>query len=182
MKTREIAFLAITIFLSGCHKDNNIFTLPDYPEYVPSSVLVRLIPSYSIVNTFEFINSLELEVEVISSKVYLSELPVDSLEYIKNYLSARIYLNNDCSCDCYVNEQNKISIYPLLYFMNDTVNQNDWIKCMNNLLLTEQLDDGSRGYYINFHVPVGEEKEWIDLFNQYEFVETASYNYLFYIL
>jgi len=178
MKIKEIAFLVIIVVLSGCRKDSSNSTLS---EYAPSSVLVTLMPSYSIVNTFVFINSFDNDVEVISSKEYLSGLPADSLDYIKKYLCSRSYLNegDECYCNCCLNEQNKISIAPRLFTMNDTVNQYDWTSCIEDLLLTEQLDTGSHGYFIHFHVPVGEEEKWIDQFKQYEFVESATLNYLF---
>lgn len=165
--------LTLTLFaLSSCKKDPEI----ERRAYVPSDVIAGMKDHIKIQDVFQFINSMDHEVEYITSKVYTSSLPSDSLDYVIDYLNSKPYTNiPNWEASGYLHYQTKaITVFPRLYGMKNIAYQTDWLNTMAEL----QLQENSNGHTVFFHVPVGKEKQWVKTFKELDFVEWAELNHI----
>jgi hypothetical protein len=173
---KKFIFILFTLTLLGCNKNS----IENSEDFAPTDVLVKIIGYYTIDKVFDFINTFDHDVENIHSQVYTSNLPSDSLQYVLDYLNEKPYTNdgNAWFVSGYLHYQtNIITIFPRLFDIKNIEYQNDWIESMEILELNEQTAGETRGCIIYFHVPRGEEIEWKNRFEQYEFVEWAELNY-----
>jgi hypothetical protein len=185
MRTFKLLFILFVGF-SSCEKYN--YTEQNYTEqsdsdekFVPTDVIVKTKGYYTIDNVFNFINSFDHEVEYIKYGFYTSSLQSDSLQYILDFLNAKSYTHdgNAWYVTGYLHYRTKIiSIFPKLFNIKNKANQYDWLQSMKILKLTEQTDNVTSGNVIYFHVPEGQEKEWVIKFKDYSFVEWAELNYI----
>jgi len=131
---------------------------------------------------FDFINSLEFDVEQIQSGWYLSTMTpsTDNLQYIVNGLKAKPYTNDSWVTGNMNGYNNQINIHITLYDMKDVDYQADWFKSMNEYQLEEhpfqEEDDNiyGPGHIIVFQIPEGTGKQWETKFMEYEFVRWAE--------
>ena len=167
------------LILFSCDKEDEQNQIQE--KFVPTDVLVKTKGTYTIDKVFDFINSFDHDVEYIYGGVYTSSLPSDSLIYVLNYLNAKTYTNDGdvWFVTGYLHYQTQvITIFPKLFDIKNMENQTDWLQSMQFLQLTEQTDKETNGYIIYFHVPTDTEKEWVEKFKEYDFVEWAELNYI----
>ena len=127
----------------------------------------------TIHNVFDFINLFDhkaLNIYKLGSEGYISSLPKDSLDYILANLNAKPYFSR---VHGYWNEQLYIDV--VMSNMENKAYQTDWFKFMNDYKLTEVTTVYS-WFLIDFEVPDGKEREWMEKFNKYEFVYGANLN------
>jgi len=74
-------------------------------------------------------------------------------------------------------QTNQITVFPKLFQIKNKEHQSDWLQSMEILQLTENSDNDVSGNIIFFHVPAGQEKEWVNKFKTYDFVEWAELNH-----
>ena len=177
-----ILFLSLFVFCS-CEKDDDLMDtdLRFDLRFVPTDVIVKTKGYYTIDKVFDFINSFDHEVESIKHSAYTSTLPSDSLNYVLNYLNAKTYTHDGelWYVTGYLHyETQVITIFPKLFDIKNLDNQADWLQSMDFLKLREQTDKEVSGNTIYFHVPEGQEKEWVEKFEKYDFVEWAELNYI----
>ena len=167
------------LILFSCDKEDEQNQIQE--KFVPTDVLVKTKGTYTIDKVFDFINSFDHDVEYIYGGVYTSSLPSDSLIYVLNYLNAKTYTNDGdvWFVTGYLHYQTQvITIFPKLFDIKNIENQTDWLQSMQFLQLTEETDKKTNGYVIYFHVPIDTEKEWVEKFKEYDFVEWAELNYI----
>ncbi|REA63756.1 hypothetical protein DSL64_04835 [Dyadobacter luteus] len=146
------------------------------PRYKPTDVLVGMKNDASIADVFQFINSYEHEVETITGSFYISDLPVDSLEYVLLELNQKPYLTNPgWKVGGYVADR-LIHVFPRMYSMNQLSNQSDWLNTVSQLKL-KLLRRSSGGVVLYLHVPAGAEKDWVEKFKEQSDVQWADLNY-----
>ena len=179
MKTIKLISILIISILVSCEKETNKDINDSNEKYVPTDVLVKTKGYFTIDKVFNFINSFDHSVEYIEYGVYISDFPSDSLQYVLNYLNAKPYTNDGKAwfVTGYLHYQTKqITIFPKLFQIKNRDYQIDWLKSMVILKLTEKTSEESSGNIIFFHVPEGKEKEWVEKFKKYDFVEWAELN------
>ena len=161
--------LLIVFFFINCSKEDNL-------DFEPTDVLVRIKPEYSIKESFSFINKFNHTVEYVGLQSFISDMPADSLNYARNYINEKPYidLENWPVYGFVVDNHYKVS--PRLFGMHNLKYQNDWLETMQILKLNDILDDTSRGRWIFFHVPEGEELYWKKKFLEYSIVDHVELN------
>jgi len=179
---KVVIILFLSLFVS-CEKDDDLMDtdLRFDLRFVPTDVIVKTKGYYTIDKVFDFINSFNHEVERIRCSAYTSTLPSDSLNYVLNYLNAKTYTHDGelWYVTGYLHyETQVITIFPKLFDIKNLDNQTDWLQSMDFLKLREQTDKEVSGNTICFHVPEGQENEWVEKFEKYDFVEWAELNYI----
>jgi hypothetical protein len=141
------------------------------PGFSPTDVFVKTKNHYTVDRVFEFINSLDHDVEYIYNGVYRSNMPSDQLQYILDRLNEKPYTHREgWNVTGYLHHQTQqITVFPRLFDMKNKAYQSDWLKSMNDFQLIEEP-----GYIIFLHVPEGTEKEWVERFKSYDFVDWAE--------
>lgn len=177
-RIQHYIILILTILTVSCSSDNDV-PEPDY-KFVPTDVIIKTKGNFTIDKVFEFINGFDHDVEYIYNGIYNSKLPSDSLEYVLNYLNSKSYTNSSgWKVSGYLHYQtNRITIFPRLFEIKNKEYQQDWLESMDILKLIEKIDAETSGHIIYFHVPEGQEKEWVKKFKKYDFVEWAELNYI----
>jgi len=157
---------------------NNKFVIICTKQYAPGKVVVYTIDDVTINQTFDFINLFELEVKKITGlrNNFISDMPLDSMQYIKNFLKTKPYIDTTCGPILLLID-NKINIWTSLYYMHNEEYQTDWLMTIEDLRIVN-----NNSFWIIFTVPEGKEKEWVLKFNEYEFVINAELSYYFYPL
>ncbi len=166
--------LTLLVLGVGCSED----TINE-PEFVPTDVILKTKSYYPVEDVFDFINSLDHEVEVIHGGVYTSSLPNDSLQYIQDYVNVKPYIDSKTwPLSGYVSAvTGELTFFPRFFNMKNKENQQDWLATMAILQLSEKRDNVTHGYTILFHVPAGQEKFWVKEFQKLEFVDWVELNY-----
>ena len=138
---------------------------------VVTGISLRARNYFTIDKVFDFINSLELEVERIYMGTYVSTMSPDSLLYILDAINAKPYTHSDTyRTEGYLHAQtNQINITPTLFYMNNKAYQADWFKTMNEYKLVERVEERF-GYFIRFKIPEKTENLWESKLNEYDFV------------
>lgn len=179
---RTIYFILTLSLLSfvSCKKESTKELLDTDMKFVPTDVIVKTKGYFTIDKVFDFINSFDHEVEYIKYGKYTSNLPSDSLQYVLDYLNAKPYTHNNVwHVTGYLHYQTQqITIFSRLFQIKDKEYQADWLKSIKKLQLVEDTISEVSGYIIFFHVPEGKEKEWVEKFKKYDFIERADLNYI----
>lgn len=168
----------MAFMIAGCHKEESERVKP---EFIPTDVVVKIKGYHTIEKVFDFINSLPHEVESITSAVYTSELPADSLQAILDHLNAKPYTTDGKGFRVtgYVHyPSGAVTLFPGLYSIRNPEHQEDWLNTMEQLRLNQRTEGEGAGCIVYFHVPEGEEESWAMNFQRYEFVEWAELNYI----
>lgn len=181
--TGTLALLLIFLLdFSSCEEDEeenkNDEQSNSEVKFVPTDVLVKTRGEVSIEKVFEFINLFDHDVESIKYGFYTSTLPLDSLQYILDYLDEKPYTHDGIRWHTTGYTTDEISIFPKLFKMKNKEYQADWIQSMEILGLAEKTSMEGSGNIIFFHVPEGKEKEWVRKFKENSFVEWAELNYI----
>jgi hypothetical protein len=148
---------------------------------VPGKIWVRTRCDSTINSVFDFINLLNLDIEIIEAKSYFLDLSADSLQCALDYLNTKPYVkdgNNSEQVMSYV-IGGKVYIHVSLFGMKNKNYQADWLETKNKFKLTSP-DLGLYGYTIIFQVPDGTEQEWQRKLKEYEIVEDAYFPFLEY--
>lgn len=171
-----LILILLTTFLSCIKSDNDDSDL----EYVATDIILKTKNKYSIGNVFSFINLFNHQVDKITYGTYLSNLPTDSLQYVLDFINQKPYtIDTNHKTTGYIDSKtHKITIFPKLYEMNDTLFQNNWLQTLKKLKLYELDDDKLGGHNMLIHVPKGEEKEWVNKLKSYDIVEWVELNYI----
>ena len=155
-------------------------------QYEPMYVFVQTRRYFTINEVFDFINSLDFDVEQIYSGVYTSTMSSDNLQYIIDGLNAKPYTNNGSDwpqVTGYLHYlTNQITLFPYLFNMKNKAYQEDWLQSIEEYNLVEQFAYDHSGYIIYFRVPEGTEEYWEAQFKEYEFIEWAELNRILHIL
>jgi len=174
MMKKSVLFLFLLATLAGACKKKEIAE-PE-PEFVPTDVLVKTNPDFTVEQLFAFINDVALEVEYAYSMPYVSSFPADSLDHVLSTLREKPYLDGGSG---YVHAiTGELMVFPRFIDIVNTQNQTDWLSTKADLKLSEDTDNATAGYVIFFHVPEGKEKTWVKRFQQYPFVEWATLNHI----
>ena len=176
---KPLVFIIILTMLFSCEKNESLEQ--DFPyKKLPIIVEVKVKDKYMIDDVFNFINSFNFVVENISNRTYKSALPIDSLNYIKDYISNKKYTNDGEHkwLLVYVDHKtNYVNIVPNLFNMQNKDYQSDWLETMRILKLSEITGNEPGTNHIIFHVPKGQEKKWAKIFESYNIVEWARWYY-----
>jgi hypothetical protein len=154
-------FMDDTLRFAGIHED-----------FEPTTILMKT-SSYTMEEIFNFLNSFGFPVEEISG-TFVSAMSPDNLQYILDRLNEKDYTHRNDSwlVTGYVHYQTQqITIFPHLRNMHLAENQADWLQAMQDYQLSER-----GGYVIILHVPENTEKEWVERFNEDEFIQWAELN------
>jgi hypothetical protein len=176
MKTTVIILALGILLVASCKKDGSIKPIPADKRFAATDVLVKTRAGFTTEEVFEFINSLNHEVEYVTPDHYVSALPKEQLNDVLAYFEGKPYVDINWPVYGYVHEASqRIMIFPRLYSIRDTSNQHKWLGAIRDLKLSNQ----GTGFFIHFHVPEGKEKEWVSRFRQYPFIEWADLNYMY---
>jgi hypothetical protein len=116
--------------------------------------------SLTVEQIFELINSYDLSIRWIYTE-YESTLPIDSLEYVTDYLNSKDYINNSgnkvgVNWTINIDNQTGLITFRLAIMEMTKVNQEDWLETMTILQIIERPFDKS----IEISVPIGQEVSW----------------------
>ena len=169
----------------------------DYSYKKPKEVRVSFKSNTTtILNVFDFINLFDRKVLNIyragAGRGYLSTMPANSLEEILEILNAKPYFSRvhgyvltdrmDIQAANYPFSSEGIDSYIVIdVTMSNMENkdyQSDWLKFMNDYHFFEGQTNNA-WFMIDFEVPDGKEKEWIEKFKTYQSVIGAAFNYGF---
>jgi hypothetical protein len=183
MNSIKLIPIIILIVSSSCQQDDYEYSNDTRPTYSPGSVLVTAKKHYPIDSVFKFINSFNHRVHSINRPTHVSGISLDSLNYVLDNLQSKPYINEHSA---YLNKRvtemkNKMALAIRLSNMNNTSFQTDWLKTKNELKLSVDTAASISGFMIEFIVPVGEEEEWVHKFSEYDIVDHATLNWLFYL-
>lgn len=173
MKGAITLLLLLSLFVS-CRKEQH--QIEPERRYKPTDVLIGLKNDVPVSDVFQFINSYNHEVEVITNSYYVSDLPADSLEYVLFELNKKPYLTSAGWKVSASVADRIIHIFPRMYHMNDLSNQSDWLNTISQLKL-KPLKRSSGGITLYMRVPINAEKEWVEKFKEQSIVEWADLNY-----
>jgi len=148
----------------------------DYSYKKPKEVRVSFkSDTTTISDVFDFINLFNRKVLNIyragAGRGYLSTMPADSLEDILKILNAKPYFSY-----VYGYFYEYVTIDVTMSNMENKDYQADWLKFMKDYKFFEGETNWA-WFMIDFEVPDGKEKEWIEKFNTYESVIGATFNY-----
>ena len=173
-----ILLIALIGLFSSCSNDSAV---TDNRKFVPGEVFVGIKSGTEISDLFNFVNLFDLKVDNVNSLTFTSDLPSDSLQYVLDYLNKKDYTNDGVNwfVTGYLHYQtSQITIFPILFGMDNKIYQQDWLNSMNELELNEKHDVDLSSGIIFFNVPIGRELEWKNKFEKYNIVEWAELNYI----
>ena len=173
-----IIYSAILLFsLFGCDSEEKV---EDEKEFAPGELNIGIVESAEITEAWDLVNSFNLYITDAWGHKYLSDLPVDSIDYIVNYLNNKSYINDSIRWRAVKDgnvkidrETNKISVSCRMLNLTLEI-QTDWLNVVEKLELYE-VSTITKVFYLE--VPVGHELEWKDTFENEEIIEWASPNY-----
>src|SRR5690606_36933897 len=144
MKRGMLLLALLATFVGACKKKE---TPEPELEFVPTDVLVKTNPDFTIQQLFELVNSLGLDVEYVSGMSYTSLFPADSLDSILSMLREKPYLNAYWETNGYVSTvTGELLFFPRFADVTNTEYQTDWLSTMDDLQLFEYMDTETAGY------------------------------------
>ena len=173
-----LILLTLIGFSTSCSNDDSEI---ESQEFVPGEVSVGIKSGTDINNLFNFINQFELEVDMIYSLSFTSDLPSEKLKFVLNNLNAKTYTNDGKNwfvTGYLLYQTNQIWIFPRLFDMNNIDYQQDWLTSMVELELQDKHNKDLNSGIISFKVPKGQELEWEERFESYDIVEWAELNFI----
>lgn len=167
-----MGFLALTLLFS-CQNDDNAETM----AYQPTKVSVGLKQGINTIQLFQLINNSGMQADYVDVMGYESDLNPSQLDYAKQYLNAKPYIDANWQVYGFVDAQtSKIMLYPHLNNMHNPAYQADFIEAIHELKLHAPAPNGVTTTIL-FTVPAGAEIKWRNTFKQMAVVEWAQLNY-----
>jgi hypothetical protein len=163
MRTPTYCLLLLGLAASACQKETAEPTEPEdaYP-FVAGDLAVGIKEGVPISQVFRLANSLNFTITGLAGFYYTSNLPKDSLGYVRKVLLSKPYFDRngipaDNTYTVYVNTDDaKIRIINSFFDMN-AARQQDWEATMQQLQLVSLPTTTA---YMSLKVPVGKEKYW----------------------
>lgn len=165
-----IYFISISfIVFSSCKKSDINFC----DTYVAGEIIIGTNENINLQEIFTFINARGYKIISSFGTYYESSLPIDSLDYVKNILSTKPYMNRDgWNGNAYLHYQsNKIMCVNQMMDM-DINNQNDWLNTVQLLQLTQK--DNVTTFLVG--VKEGKEKKIIKSLIENPYIKWAELN------
>lgn len=160
MRTSTYCLLFLGLTASACQKETVEPAEPEdaYP-FVAGELLVGIKEGVPITKAFRLADSLNFTITRLDGFFYNSNLPKDSVAYVKKVLLRKPYLNKGgfTADNVYFNTTDaKIRITDSFFDM-DRASQQDWVATMQQLQLVAWPSPTAD---MQLKVPVGEEKYW----------------------
>jgi hypothetical protein len=163
MRTPTYCLLFLGLAASACQKELPEPTEPEdaYP-FVAGELAVGIKEGVPITRAFRLADSLNFTITGLSGFFYNSNLPKDSLAYVRKVLLSKPYFDrngiaaNNTYSAYFNTDDAKIRITNSFFDM-DAARQQDWRATMQQLQLV--LIPATTAY-MQLQVPVGEEKYW----------------------
>ena len=182
MKNILLYLAILPVFFISCNTEENT---EGEREFAPGELNIGIVETAGITEAWDLVNSFDLFITDAWGHKYLSNLPVDSMDYIVNYLNGRLYINDNFSWKAVKDgnvkidkETNKISVSCRI--LNVTIKtQTEWLTDVKELELYE-VPVATKVFYLE--VPVDYELEWKAIFEHEEIIEWASPNYYYEII
>ena len=174
---RRTYLLALVLLpLMSCAKEE--VAPDDDTEFVPGEVIIGTKETTTIPQAFALVNSHSLGILSVSTPLYTSRLPLDSLGYIERALNAKPYINDGVwKAHVYRHALTGV-LTTTVRLMNMTLaNQQDWLATVQKLQLQEQSNSSS--YHLK--VPVGQEKNLVKELQKQSEVRWAELNHIVHI-
>ena len=156
-----------------------------YHYDIINGVYVKTKKDFTIDKVFDFINSLDIDVNYIYDVTYISSMPSENLQYILDNLNAKPYTSegNMWRVSGYLHYlTNQIHISPRLYDIKNKDYQADWLKSMDDYQLVEDMRYDFSGHSIVFQIQEDPENKGTPNFEEYDFVEWAEFSYNRYMI
>jgi hypothetical protein len=173
-----ILLISLIGILSSCSNDDSE---TETQEFKAGEVSVGIKNETDINELFEFINLFDHQVDNVNSLTFTSNLESDNLQYVLNALNEKTYTNDGINwfVTGYLHYQtNDITIFPRLFGMENIDDQTDWLNSMDELELNEKHNKELNSGIIHFYVPIGQEIEWRNQFENYDILDWAELNYI----
>lgn len=166
--------LSIALFAISCKKDKTQ-TLNE--EFVKGEVVVGVQDDVPLEQLFAYVNPHNLSIDEISGFYYTTNIPKDSIPYIKGVLNAKPYINTrGFSASVWPHYQTDIVHNATILWDMNLTNQQDYIQTKNFLRM---VDMQSSSKYILLKVPEGQEIYWRDRFKTLPWVKWTELNQVF---
>ena len=163
MRTTAYCLLLLGLAAGACQKEMPEPAEPEdaYP-FVAGELAVGIKEGVPITRAFRLADSLNFTITSLEGFFYNSNLPQDSLTYVRKVLLSKPYLNkNGFSAGSiytvYFNSDDAKIRITNSFFEMDAASQQDWRATMQQLQL--QILPTTTAY-VRLKVPVGEEKYW----------------------
>ncbi len=175
MKHSALILLILVLFTS-CN-DRTVNPEISEREFVPGYVIIGIDSNVSIERVFELINEQHLHIDKMKGFFNFSNLPIDSLNYVIDYLKDKPYLNRPgfTGGSASISESgNRIIVTEFLFEM-DISAQSDWL---NTIEILELEDLGNNNQNLTVLVEEGTENFWATKFATYPEVKWTDLNWI----
>ncbi len=167
MKTKNIILLPILALtlLFGCSKVVTELEPVDHGpiihDYAPGYIVLYMKSHVTLDMGYNVIAKYNLSIERVISCVYGSDVSLDSLSYVEDYIKSKSYFG-DISLSLYVSDS--IIYFNPEFLKLDSVIMNDWLLAIKELRLIDIL--GGWGKTFTIKTPLGTEQLYIDSLTQ----------------
>lgn len=165
-----ILFIAIYAVV-GCKKETTI-----NEKYAPGNLSIGINNDAKLRSIFDTLNLLDLKISRMRGFYFNAYLPADSINYLKNLLVQKSYLDLGEASISYHLPGNVIQVLCSQFNMN-TINQEDFLNTIMNLNLVDRKENNKT---ILIEVPVGSEKFWLHELKKYSFIRWVELDYYVY--
>lgn len=163
-----IPFVIVMVALTSCKSDD-----PE-PGFVPGNVIVGFQKEVTLRQAIDFANNYSDGIGTLSGFFYYSNLPADSLDFIKNFITAEgiEYTSVQISATT-------IRIVIIKNYLNydDKSTIDNWLAMTENPIL--QFEDVQANKNMLLFISPGTEKQWIKTHISDPYVRYAELNYYF---
>lgn len=163
MRTTTSCLLFLGLAAGACQKETAEPAEPEdaYP-FVAGDLLLGIKEGVPITKAFRLADSLNFTMTRLDGFLYNSNLPKDSVAYVRKVLLTKSYLTRSGSATgniytVYVSPDNDKIRIANSFFEMDRASQQDWVATMQQLQL---VASPSTTATMALKVPVGEEKYW----------------------
>lgn len=163
MRTTTSCLLFLGLAASACQKETAEPAEPEdaYP-FVAGELLIGIKEGVPITKAFRLADSLNFTITHLDGFFYNSNLPKDSVAYVRKVLLTKPYLNKSGSATgniytVYFNPDDAKIRITNSFFEMDRASQQDWVATMQQLQLIAMPTTTAS---MRLKVPVSEEKYW----------------------
>lgn len=169
MKISYLASTLLVLNLFSCEKEKST---DDDLKVIPGEIALNLNGDFTSNHLFDFLNNEGLNLKSCQGLVFYTDLPEDSLTFIKNKLEKLAFISDyQIKMD---HQFQQIIIRPNFFDLQIAQHQGDWLQAISDLELS-QLDSP---YFLILDVEQGKEEEFILKFQKKSFVKLAQQNAL----